>query len=61
MNVYDLIESCHTRQELDSIRIDVVYVIESCDTVEEKCRIQAAFVKQKNRIRSGRYKNRSDR
>lgn len=56
MNVYDLIESCHTREALDDIRTDVMIVIDSCESVEEMKRVQDAFRKQKNRIQRGRYR-----
>ena len=56
MNIYDLVESCHTQKALDDIRTDVIAVINSCESVEEMKRIQDAFRKQKNRIRRGRYR-----
>ena len=56
MNVYDLIESCHSIERLNDIRGDVIGIISSCESTEEMKRIQDAFKKQKNRIRRGRYK-----
>lgn len=60
MNVYDLIESCHSMEQLDSIRADVMSIIGSCNSVDEMKRIQNAFRKQKNRVRYGRRKGASD-
>lgn len=56
MNVYELIESSHSMDELDDIRGVVMDIINSCESIEEMKRIQDAFKRQKNKIRYGKYR-----
>lgn len=58
MNVYELIESSHSMDELDDIRGVVMDIINSCESTEEMKRIQDAFKRQKNKIRYGKYRRR---
>lgn len=56
MNVYELIESSHSMDELDDIRGVVMDIINPCESIEEMKRIRDAFKRQKNKIRCGKYR-----